>query len=51
MDLSSFASGVCFGVPLGMGLLYLLTHPDQRKSIASRIHALFAKTPPTPPAA
>lgn len=46
MNLSAFFAGFLLGAPVWIGLVYLMTHPDQRKSIASRLRALFSKTPP-----
>lgn len=46
MDFSAFFAGFFLGAPFWVGSVYLLTHPDQRKALFSRVHALFAKTPP-----
>lgn len=39
MDLSSLFAGLLFGVPIGMVLLYLLTHPEFRAALGSRLHS------------
>lgn len=38
MDFSSLFAGLLFGIPLGVGLSYLFTHPEMRSALFARIH-------------
>lgn len=39
MDWSSFLTGWFFGVPCGVGLTYLFTHPEARTALFARLHS------------
>ncbi len=39
MDISSLFAGLLFGIPLGMGLLYLTTHAEFRSALGSKLHS------------
>ncbi len=38
MDFSSLFAGLLFGIPLGVGLSYLFTHPEMRSALFARLH-------------
>jgi hypothetical protein len=39
MDFHSLFSGFLFGIPVGVGLTYLFTHPEARTALFARLHS------------